>query len=165
MRTNLYYAEKSQLFKRFVFRQGTHSVTLWSPLCGRWGAEWALLKVNTLNLQDGAWSKYFPVTAVWWCVASYNMMTSSNGNIFRVTGPLWRNPPVTGGFPHKGQWGGTFMFSLISIHLNSLIMTSSNGSIFRVTGLLCGEFKGDRWIPLRKASDAELWCFLWSAPE
>ena len=39
-------------------------------------------------------------------------------------------------------------------------MTSSNGSIFRVTGLLCGEFTGHRWIPLTKASDAELWCFL-----
>ena len=24
---------------------------------------------------------------------------------------------------------------------------------------------GDRWIPLTKASDAELWYFLWSAPE
>ena len=28
-------------------------------------------------------------------------MTSSNGNIFRVTGPLWGNPPVTGGFPSQ----------------------------------------------------------------
>ena len=48
-----------------------------------------------------------------------------------------------------------------------LVMTSSNGSIFRVTGLLGGggEFNGDRWIPLTKASDAELSCFLWSAPE
>ena len=27
------------------------------------------------------------------------MITSSNGNIFRVTGPLWGNSPVTGGFP------------------------------------------------------------------
>ena len=27
------------------------------------------------------------------------------------------------------------------------------------------EFTGDRWIPLTKASDAELWCFLWSVPE
>ena len=34
-------------------------------------------------------------------------------------------------------------------------MTSSNGNIFRVTGPLCGEL----------ASDAERWCFLWSAPE
>ena len=45
------------------------------------------------------------------------------------------------------------------------MMTSSNGNIFRVTGHLCGEFTGHRWIPLTKASDAELWCFLWSAPE
>ena len=29
---------------------------------------------------------------------------------------------------------------------------------------LCGEFTGHRWIPRTKASDAELWCFLWSAP-
>ena len=34
---------------------------------------------------------------------------------------------------------------------------------FRVTGLLCGEFTGHQWIPLRKASDAEARCFLWSA--
>ena len=27
------------------------------------------------------------------------------------------------------------------------------------------EFTGHWWIPLTKASDAELWCFLWSAPE
>ena len=39
-------------------------------------------------------------------------------------------------------------------------MTSSNGNIFRVTGPLCGEFTGLRWIPLTKASDAELWYFL-----
>ena len=45
------------------------------------------------------------------------------------------------------------------------MMTSSNGSIFRVTGHLCGEFTSHHWIPRTKASDAELWCFLWSAPE
>ena len=44
-------------------------------------------------------------------------------------------------------------------------MTSSTGNIFHVTGLLCGEFTGDRWIPLTNATDAELWGFLWSAPE
>ena len=41
-------------------------------------------------------------------------------------------------------------------------MTSSNGNIFRVTGPLWGESTGHRWIPLTKASDAELWCFLLS---
>ena len=29
---------------------------------------------------------------------------------------------------------------------------------------LWGECTGDRWIPLTKSSDADLWCFLWSAP-
>ena len=28
-----------------------------------------------------------------------------------------------------------------------------------------GEFTGPWWIPHTKASDAELWCFLWSASE
>ena len=41
------------------------------------------------------------------------------------------------------------------------MITSSNGNIFRVTGHLWGEFIGPRWIPHTKASDAELWCFLW----
>ena len=44
------------------------------------------------------------------------------------------------------------------------MMTSSNGSMFRITGPLCGEFTGLRWIPCTKASEAQLWCFLWSAP-
>ena len=45
------------------------------------------------------------------------------------------------------------------------MMTSSNGNIFRVTGPLCGDFTGQRWISLTKASDAQLWCFLLSTPE
>ena len=45
------------------------------------------------------------------------------------------------------------------------MMTSSNGNIFRATGHLCGEVTGLRWIPNKKASDAELWCFLWSASD
>ena len=49
--------------------------------------------------------------------------------------------------------------------ISNPMMTSSNGNIFRVTGLLCGEFTSRRLIPHTKASDAELWCFLWSAPE
>ena len=45
------------------------------------------------------------------------------------------------------------------------MMTSSNGNIFRVTGHLCGKFTGPRWISRTKASDAELWCFLWFTSE
>ena len=46
-----------------------------------------------------------------------------------------------------------------------LMMAPSNGNIFRITGPLCWEFTSDLWIPLTKASDAELWCSLWSVPE
>ena len=45
------------------------------------------------------------------------------------------------------------------------MLTPSNGNSFRVTGLLCGEFTGHRWFPNTKASDAELWYFLWCAPQ
>ena len=45
------------------------------------------------------------------------------------------------------------------------MMTSSNGNLFRATEPLWGESTGDWWIPPTKASDAELWWFLWSAPE
>ena len=39
----------------------------------------------------------------------------------------------------------------------NIMMTSSNGRIFP----LCGEFTGPRWIPHKKACDAELWCFIY----
>ena len=45
------------------------------------------------------------------------------------------------------------------------MMTSSNGNIFRITDPLWGESTGQRRIPLTKATDAYLWCFLWSAHE
>ena len=59
------------------------------------------------------------------------------------------------------------VFMLWHNHVSYLtfMMTSSNGNIFRVTGPLCGEPTGQRWIPLTKVSDAELWCFVWSGPE
>ena len=55
--------------------------------------------------------------------------------------------------------------SYMTISFIRFMMTPSNGNIFRVTGRLWGEFTGHRWSSLTKASDAELWCFLWSAPE
>ena len=172
------------------------------------------------------------------------MMTSSNGNRFRVTGPLWgestgdlwifltkasdvelwsffylclkKRLSVTkcrkisvaifndvslinnkentkalsywsfGGKPTGNRWisftkgqqcGQHFHVMTSSLPFTTIwaccllmydedrMMTSSNGNIFRVTGPLWGEFTGDRWIPLKKASDAELWSFLWSMPE
>ena len=65
-----------------------------------------------------------------------------------------RKPPDDRWFPNIGP-----------IMLSFCMMTSSNGNIFCVTGPLCGGFIGHRWIPRTKASDSELWYFLWSSPE
>ena len=61
-------------------------------------------------------------------------------------------------------WHATHTYMRTVSPRDFIMMTSSNGNIFRVTGPLCGEFTGHRLIPLTKASDAELWCFLWSSP-
>ena len=59
----------------------------------------------------------------------------------------------------NGFMGLRNIFISCGRHDMETIMTSSNGDIFRVIGPLCGEFTGQGWIPLTKASDAELWCF------
>ena len=67
------------------------------------------------------------------------------------------------------HWDGlsssSFVWSPITGIQSAGMMTSWNGNIFRVTGHLCGKFTGPRWIPHTKASDAELWCFLWYVSE
>ena len=57
--------------------------------------------------------------------------------------------------------GSNHIYTTLSLNC---MMASSNGSIFRVTGHLCEEFTGHQLVPRTKASDTELWCFLWSAP-
>ena len=47
-----------------------------------------------------------------------NMMTSSNGNIFRVTGPLCGEFTGPGEIPAQGQWRGALMFSLTWARIN-----------------------------------------------
>ena len=68
--------------------------------------------------------------------------------------------------PHKGQWLGALMFSLICAlnkRFSEDMMTSSNGNMFRVTGHLWGEFTGHRWIPRTKASK-QSWSWWFETP-
>ena len=62
------------------------------------------------------------------------MMTSSNGNIFRVTGPLCGNSPVPVNSPHKGQWRGALMFSLIRVWINDWVNNREAGDLRRHRG-------------------------------
>ena len=94
------------------------------------------------------------------------LMTSSDGNIFRVTGPFW---PVTRSFdvffdlclrgihrssvnsPHKGQWRGALMFSFICAWINGWVNNRETGDLRRhranydvvVVTFLCLEEMGE----------------------
>ena len=50
-----------------------------------------------------------------------NIMTSSNGNNFHVTGHLCREFTGHRWIPHKGQWRGGLMFSLICAWINGWV--------------------------------------------
>ena len=67
------------------------------------------------------------VMEVW--LPCYLMMTSSNGNIFRVTGHLCAE--FTGNSPHKGQWRRALMFSLISVWINGWVNNGEAGDLRR----------------------------------
>ena len=61
------------------------------------------------------------------------MMTSWNGNIFRVTGYLCgrgiHRSPVNS--PHKGQWRGALIFSLICAWINGWVNNGEAGDLRR----------------------------------
>ena len=74
-------------------------------------------------------------------------------------------------YAEKGRFVDNPMFSLLLAGLSSYSNSGMDPrpihdrNIFRVTDPLWGKNSGQRWIPFIKASDAELWCFPWSAPE
>ena len=93
------------------------------------------------------------------CTVAYLECTVAIGNpnsIFRLANHM---------VEHTSQWEALSHTLLAVPKPSSYMMTSANGNIFRVTGHLCGEFTGPWWIPRTKASDAELWRFLWYTPE
>ena len=61
------------------------------------------------------------------CIQPFYMM-SSNGNIFRVTGPLWREST---GSPRKGQWHWALLFSLIYARTNGWANSRDAGDLRR----------------------------------
>ena len=65
------------------------------------------------------------------------MMTSSNGNILRVTSPLSvcaGNSPVPVNSRHKCQWRGALMFSFICVWMNDWVNNREAGDLRRHRG-------------------------------
>ena len=70
-------------------------------------------------------------SCMWCCVISHRvLMTSSNGNIFPRYWPFVRGihrSPVNS--PHKGQWRGALMFSLICARINGWVNNGEAGDL------------------------------------
>ena len=86
-----------------------------------------------------------PMLAPWTLLSgllTHLMMTSSNGNIFRITGHLWIHWSLVNSL-HKEQWCGAFMFSLICTWINSWVNNDEAGGLkchrahYNVTVMWC----------------------------
>ena len=138
---------------------------------------WILKVKCDFDLWPHTWPWIFMVKFWYSCISEWEgRFTLHKGggsrSFMTMTMTIWR--PRSGVWIYQIVTGVTSVVGVPSTHLigtgvcivdRYYMMTSSNGNIFRVTGHLCGEFTGPCWIPHTKASEAELWCFLWSAPE
>ena len=108
------------------------------------------------NQQDKGWSS---TSFKSYLIAFCNEDGTRNHNL------IWR--VVVNKTYSNTTWRQTnkYYHDCVYVNYQWYLMMASNGNIFRVTGFLWREFTGHRWFPLTQASDAELWCFPWSAPE
>ena len=71
----------------------------------------------------------------YWQRWAVHMMTSSNGNIFRATGPLCGELTGHRWIPHtKGQWRRALRFSLICFWINDWVNNRKAGDLRRHNG-------------------------------
>ena len=146
--------------------QTCHSFRGWDPTMGI-----HLLKVSdhyNACVPVPSWEQHLPSAHAGVCRSRFGTspMQLASGRSRFDPGASWRalrvNDPAT--VKHRNVLDSSKPDGM-TFHCHDNMMTSSNGNIFRFTGPLCGELTGDRWIPRTKASDAELWCLPWSAPE
>ena len=92
-----------------------------------------VLPMKTIDHPHCTLSVSWPVIILWRKASwdQQHMMTSSNGNNFRITGHLCGNSPVPGEFLHKGQWRGALMFSLICTRISGWVTNGEAGDLRR----------------------------------
>ena len=96
-----------------IFLVKSHAFT--SSITKHINTNWATIVLRTI-LRPSA----LPIT----------MMRSPNGNIFRVTGPRgFHRSPVNS--PHKGQWRGALLFSLICTWVKGWAYNREGGDLVR----------------------------------
>ena len=172
---------KCNLFPRYwPFVKGIHRSPVDSPHKDQWRG--ALMLFLICPWTNG-WANYRDAVDLRRHRAHYDLTVMRTSTIRCICWPSNRNILVISHEPFRAKFifmkhTNIYIYPIIYLpavtllkQLNfflvdvAIMMTSSNGNILRVTGPLYGEFIGHRWNPLTKASDAERWYFLWSAPE
>ena len=97
----IYPISKLQRYNRWSFGMDNYSHPILYYAC----VYLSMLRLKLIHVSKGAYSGLL-------CNSFEDLMSSSNfiycspmktsWHAFRITGPLWGNPPVTGGFPDKG---------------------------------------------------------------
>ena len=108
----------------FIWRSATHWFNQRSPN--------HQLSSNEFTQTSGYHNQWPPgnISNAWF--VEYFMMTSSNGYICRVTDPLCGEIPGPRRIPpHKGQWRGALMVSLICAWINALVNNGEAGDLRR----------------------------------
>ena len=155
--SSLYWSHSYQFHACNLATSCVYSFQIWNPSARWWRTHdksclWIISRQNRTNnnREPTGFLNIQPQRP--FCSCIFNVMTLGSCKIRRIFLEIRQHHIVQ---PSQK----------ITLNWMSTMMTSWNGNFFRVTGHLCGEFSGLRWIPRTKASDAELWCFLWSAPE
>ena len=103
-----------------------------------WGCcyfcEWIFEQIygNTVHLMRNLWGWFnMKMPSHQWGIPSMErrlcMMTSWYGNIFCITGHLCGESPVNS--PHKGQWRGALMFTLICARIKGWVNNCEAGDL------------------------------------
>ena len=138
------------------------------------------LKTNGISLTQVYWLPLIIYVAIVPVLIQYCCQWQARCPVLtstQMTRSRWR-PPTPAGIGRCRHWRSTRTPSCPSPSSAGCPETSPWCSDLRGTwwrhqmetfsallAICAGKFSGRRWIPRTKASDAELWCFLWSAPE
>ena len=138
-------ALKHELWVSGDTARGIHSITI-LKIESRHDAKFLVTNDYTFGIVATRWFQYIEVNwvsvisrlyvhreahkdhilATGFVLPNSAMMRSSNGNIFRVIGPLCRSPMNS---PHKGQWHGALMLSLIFAWTNGWLNNRDAGHL------------------------------------
>ena len=135
--SKLYYHKIQCLICRIILRLSVYfqkTFTSWDRhrRISIYAAEIFRRKWKRQNKKFWYWNGWYNFYVVPWSTLNIVMMTSSNGNFFRVTGPLWwgiHRSPVNS--PHEGQWRRALMFSLICAWINDWVNNREAGDLRR----------------------------------